>query len=313
MGDEPVADIGLPEPTRIVREVTFEQGDGRTIEARVIPYNVAAKVLDLPEHGGTGVPYLERWLPGAFEKQTGAANRVPVLLNVEHERGFGSVVGHGTELREEPDALYATFRMLPGPDGDKALHMVNEGILDGLSVEAIPTRSIRGAGTVDRVKARLDRVALCRGALSAYSEARVLAVREAPPEGPETIPAEPVVRNSEVDELLVRVGYAPLVRQAIVTSTWDGSASRFTDDEFLRACLIDKGGDGPVKQRCLLPVLEPNGDLNQNALREAAIVLSSGRRNLSSDEKAAAARKLIRYYRQAEMTPSESLRAIAAQ
>ena len=243
-----------------------------------------------------------------IEKQTGAANRVPVLLNVEHEKGFGSVVGHGTELREEPDALYATFRMLPGPDGDKALHMVNEGILDGLSVEAIPSRSVRGAGTVDRVKARLDRVALCRGALAAYSEARVLAVREAPSE-----PAPTVVRNSEVDELLVRVGYAPLVRQAIVTTPWDSSEARFTDDEYQRACLIDKGGDLPVKHRCLLPVLEPNGDLNRNALSEATIVLSSGRRNLSADEKAQAARKLIRYYRQADMTPTESLRAIAAQ
>ena len=43
-------------------------------------------------------------------------------------------------LREEADALYGTFRVHPGTDGDKALHMVNEGVLTGLSIEALPTR-----------------------------------------------------------------------------------------------------------------------------------------------------------------------------
>jgi hypothetical protein len=98
--------------------------------------------------------------------------------------------------------------------------------------------------------------------------------------------------------------------RAVTRKPWDGSAARFTDEQYQRSCLIDRGGDAPVKQRCSLPVLEPNGDLNANALGAAA-----GRLNqvqATSAQKATAARKLIRYYGQADMDPPASLRAIAA-
>jgi hypothetical protein len=71
----------------------------------------------------------------------------------------------------------------------------------------------------------------------------------------------------------------------------------------------------PVKERCSLPVLEPNGDVNANALGAAAAVLSGARgglRGVSPSDKAKAARKLMRYYAQAEMTPPDSLRRVAA-
>jgi HK97 family phage prohead protease len=215
-------------PERLVREVTFAvEGDGRTIEARIVPYNTPTKVADAPQHGGTGIPYLERWLPGAFDAQTNAANRVDVWLNFEHEDGFRGIIGHGKVLRSEPDALYGTFRVEPGPDGDKALHLVNEGVLTGLSIEAIPTRTQRTReGIVDRVKARLDKVALCRPGLAAYKGAEVLAVREAPPEDePEdlapVLPPDPE-RSSEVDEVLKRVGVEPLVRRMTTTRPSQG-------------------------------------------------------------------------------------------
>ena len=64
------------EPERVIREVTFAvEGDGRTIEARIVPYNTPTQVVDSPHNGGTGVPYMERWLPGAFGKQLNAAKQ----------------------------------------------------------------------------------------------------------------------------------------------------------------------------------------------------------------------------------------------
>jgi HK97 family phage prohead protease len=305
----------IVDPERIVREVTFAVGDGRTIEARIVPYNTDTKVVDAPHNGGTGVPYLERWLPGAFGKQVSAAHRV--WLNVEHEPGFRAVVGHAVALREAPDALYGTFRVEPGSDGDKALHMVNEGVLTGLSIEAIPKKSMEVAGVVQRVKAILDKVSLVREGLQAYKLSEVLAVREGhveedeePDPAPEPEPL-PEPRTDEINERLQRLGYEPLVKRAISTRQWNGATSRFTDEEYERSALICRVGDAPPKERCSLPVLEPNGDLNTNALGAAAARLNQVT-GITPAMRATAARKLVRYYRQADMEPPASLRSIAS-
>lgn len=307
----------MPEdPERVIREVTFAvEGDGRTIEARIVPYNTPTQVTDDPRYGGTGIPYLERWIPGAFEKQTNAARRVDVWLNFEHEDGFRGIVGHGQVLREAPDALYGTFRVEPGPDGDKALHLVNEGVLTGLSIEAIPTKTVRTReGIVDRVKARLDKVALCRPGLAAYQTAEVLAVRETPPEDeepePEPIPEPDSAKAAEVDEVLKRIGVEPLVRRAISTSPWNGAPARFTDEEYQRSALICRAGDAPPKERCSLPVLEPNGDVNKQALGAAAARLNQVT-GITPAMRSSAARKLVRLYRMCDMEAPEMLRALA--
>lgn len=298
-------------------------GDGRTLDLRVVPYNTVARVKDPGRE-----PYDEMWANGCFDNQINAANRV--LVNFEHEDGFQNVVGRGVELRSESMALDGTFRILQGPDGDKALELINEKVLTGVSLEAIPLRSERIDGVVRRVKARLVNVALCR--FPAYEGAQVLAVREAPdgeppPEGDpptdppsdaEPTPAEPEPepeRRSDVELMLERVGYEPLVKRAITKKPWNGSPSRFQDDEYAKSCLIDRGGDAPPKERCSLPVLEPNGDLNVNALGAAAAVLAGARGGLSGvsvAQKADAARKLMRLYRRAQMEAPPSLMTLAA-
>lgn len=289
-------------------------GDGRTLDLRVVPFNTVARVSD---DGGRTV-YEEMWMPGAFDKQLSAPNRVDVLVNFEHQQGISGVVGRGTELRSTSEALDGTFRMLSTQDADKALELVNEGVVGGVSLEAVAMRSERGEdGIVRRTAARLINVALCRS--PAFSEAQVLAVRESPPDEGDP-PSEPEpepdsAKASEADQALLRVGYEPLLTRAVVRKAWNGDASRFSDEEYQASCLIDRGGDGPVKERCSLPVLEPNGDLNANALGAAAAVLSGARgglRGVSPDDKAKAARKLLRYYRQADMTPPDSLRSVAS-
>lgn len=295
-----------------------EGGDGRTLEARIVPYNTPTQVVDLPENGGTGQPYMESWAPGAFDRQAGAVSRVKVWLNFEHEKGLRGIVGHGVQLDSRDDALYGTFRVHDNSDGNKALQMVRDGLLTGISLEALPLRTRRTAeGIVERVRAHLEKVSLCR--VGAYEDAAVLALREAPPEeepepeepAPEPEPEEP----TEAALALQRIGWEPLLVRAVVRKPWNGSAARFEDDEYKRSCLIDRGGDTPVKERCSLPVLEPNGDLNANALGAAAAALSGARgglRGVSSAQKATAARKLIRYYAQAGMDPPPSLRSIAS-
>jgi hypothetical protein len=149
-----------------------QAGDGRTVDVTIVPYSIAADVSD----DGIRV-YREQWDPGCFDDQLRAANRVDVLMNFEHERGIGGLVGRGLELRSSPDGLHGTFRIFAGQDGDKALELVNEGVLRGVSLEAYPKKSVRSAdGVVRRVRAHLDKVALCRR--PTWKEARVVAVRE---------------------------------------------------------------------------------------------------------------------------------------
>jgi HK97 family phage prohead protease len=146
---------------------------GRTVEAKVVPYGVIARVADPPDY----TPYDERFARGSFARQAGATKRARVLLDFEHERGIGAIVGHDLKLEETRDGLHGTFTLHRNNDGDKALELIQLGILTGLSVEAKPLRSRRVDGVVERVEAYLDKVALCRS--PAYPDAQVLAVRTA--------------------------------------------------------------------------------------------------------------------------------------
>jgi Escherichia/Staphylococcus phage prohead protease len=168
-------DTEAPETALLVREfqAEFTPGDGRTVDVRIVPYGVAADVSD--DRGKTF--YREEWAAGAFDDQLVAGHRLKVLLNFEHRGGIGDIVGKGVALRSMPDGLHGTFRMASTQDGDKALELINDGILDSVSLEAVPKKSVRtAAGVVRRVKAHLHNVAICRQ--GAFPDARVLAVRE---------------------------------------------------------------------------------------------------------------------------------------
>lgn len=276
--------LGVETEVTVHRLVDFEvgDGDGRTLLTRVIPWNTPTQVSDPPHH----IPYLESWAPGAFDKQLKAANRVDVLLNFEHHQGISNVVGRGVELRNGSDGLHGTFRMLSGQDADKALELVREQVATGLSVEAVVKRSERVDGVVVRKDARLVNVALCRN--PAFEQAQVLAVRqevEAPPnpDEPPTPPDDEQAALKRYDglrpqpftadevERLERLGIDP-VRRAIVDRPWDGSASRYADTAaYCAACLIDDNPAGADKTQamCHLPIKEPNGDININAVRNA--------------------------------------------
>ncbi len=369
-------------------ELVDEEGDGRTLTGRVVPYNVVASVADPP----TYQPYLESFAPGAFRSQLSAANRIDVLLNYEHRQGISDIVGRGVSLDERPDGLYGTFRMLSHADGDKALELYHAGVLRGLSTEFAVRKSKTVDGVVQRTDARIGNVALCRefgsgfaGPKASYPGAEVLAVRaistqaaaavlrgmiasatkygglEPDPLGKlamrkvvkdlRTLLAKEEGQTIDVNELsavseaataaaetdvtgpapatdapvaapkprtdhedlmgrLAAVGVVPVLTRALTRAPWDGNPSRFTDEQYQRSCLVDRDDGSPVKERCSLPVLEPNGDLNVNALGPAAAALAGARGGMagvSTAMKAAAARKLSRYYRMANMPSPASM------
>jgi HK97 family phage prohead protease len=152
----------------------FEVGDGRTVIGRCVPYNVPALVRD-----NGGPLYREMFIPRAFQAMSRAPDRLKrITLDFRHGRALTDLVGKCVELTDADDALYAHFEMFDDADGNKALSLVRDGVLTGMSVEADAITSRRGEdGIVRRFKARLIGVALVRE--GAYVDAEVVAIREA--------------------------------------------------------------------------------------------------------------------------------------
>lgn len=97
---------------------------------------------------------------------------------------------------------------------------------------------------------------------------------------------------------------------AISEAAWDGAASRFTDEEWQRSAIVDRGeGFDTPKERYALPIREPNGDLSRAGVHAAA-----GRLNQTDAPEAAIAsarRALVRAYGELDEEPPESLTAAA--
>lgn len=167
----------------LVRDVAIdaEITDGRTLEMRVVPFDEIGTAADPPDFR----PYREQFMPGAFQNQERAAHRI--LLNFEHIQGLQGIVGHGVSLRQGADGYYGTFRIHDTQDGEKALTMLREKVIEHGSVEFVPLRSQRTRdGVVQRVRAHLDKLSLTRRN-PVYTKTAVLGLRE------EDLPEEVVI------------------------------------------------------------------------------------------------------------------------
>jgi hypothetical protein len=98
--------------------------------------------------------------------------------------------------------------------------------------------------------------------------------------------------------------------------SWDGSASRYSSTAaYCAACLIDlnESGGEKTQSNCKLPVREPGGAYNRNALRAAAAALAGARGGVSApaEAKRSAARSLLRLMGQAGIEAGDGLRRMA--
>lgn len=93
---------------------------------------------------------------------------------------------------------------------------------------------------------------------------------------------------------------------AISDKPWDGSPSRFTDEEYKRSCILHKC-DGMEKSCHSLPIKEPNGDLNRNAVHNAASRLGSV--DASPEAKSKAKSHLRGAYKQLGEEPPDNIAA----
>lgn len=90
--------------------------------------------------------------------------------------------------------------------------------------------------------------------------------------------------------------------------SWDGSASRFTDEQYKRSALwcdpAVAAGKMSAKSGCKLPVRDPDGKLNPAGVKAAYGALQGARNspNMPASAKASAMSKLRGYYKQLGLT-----------
>jgi hypothetical protein len=99
----------------------------------------------------------------------------------------------------------------------------------------------------------------------------------------------------------------------------ENSWSQFTAADYSlaqwhKACLIHLHDGAPTsKDACKLPVMEPDGTYNRNAIHAAAGALAGARGGVqaAAAKKRASARKLVRLYREMGDEPPENLVRLA--
>lgn len=263
----------------VLAPVNVMSGDGRT----------------LTEVTWADVPQALRWVKMDAGQHDGAV-RVGTIKNIYQD---GELIRWTGTMLHTPEADEAVNLMAEGPLGisvdlDSTTMEVDEELAEpGQMYEMRVTGRIRAATLVD---------------IPAFVEAYAMLGEEPVPEGD---PDEDELLASgcapcmakELDE-----HYAALVEFAISEAAWDGSASRFSDEEWQRSAIVDRGDsfDTP-KERYAVPILEPNGDLSRAAVHAAA-----GRINQVDAPDAAISagkRKLVAAYRRLDEEAPDSLTA----
>jgi uncharacterized protein len=150
-----------------------DDGDGRTVYGRVVPFNEPVSFVD--QYDNNRVKQ-EMFLKGALARQTPPGAWSRVALSFQHDDGFTNTIGYGRQLQELDDGAYATFKLYEA-DASKAREMMTN-TYDGLSLEFEP----KGLEETDRNNVILrKRVHVRRVGITndpAYKSAEVLALRE---------------------------------------------------------------------------------------------------------------------------------------
>lgn len=151
--------------------------DGKAIEARFIPYNEVATVVD--EERGRLVKYREGFDPGVFAKQVSTSepgNLNRIVMRHLHDAAYGlGYLGQVASLQDGSDGLYGAVPIIKSRQGDVA-ELLEQGV-DSISIEFHELRN--GTAMRDGVRWRTNAhlFALALEPVGAYRNAKVLAYR----------------------------------------------------------------------------------------------------------------------------------------
>lgn len=134
----------------------------RTVAGLLVPWNAVAT-----DNRGTA-----KW---RFRKASLWWNDTSrVKLNTHHDHV--TTIAYATHLQPIPTGLYGKFKIARGDEGDRALSLAQDGILDGFSVEVDPTDATWEFDRSDKSVRNVTRARLVAAALvpvPAFDDARV--------------------------------------------------------------------------------------------------------------------------------------------
>lgn len=150
------------------------RSDGRTVYGIVIPFDTDAVVND-----GYG-PYTERFQRGAFAK-TIKEREHRVKLCVNHDKVGRLPIGRALALKEDAAGLFGEFRVSRTAEGDDALTLIHDGVVDSFSAGFVPIKERKaGRNVVERTEVALTEVSVV--SFPAYEKALIHGVRMEIPE-----------------------------------------------------------------------------------------------------------------------------------
>lgn len=144
-------------------------GDGRTVCGIACPFDEPTEIVEY------GHRITESVRQGAFSRtiRERGADRIKALAQHDHQV---LPVGRAQLLREQRDGLYCELRISNTSLGDDVLALVNDGVLDGLSIGFEPIEADTSTrDVVIHTEIRLREISLVPW--PAYDGARVAGVR----------------------------------------------------------------------------------------------------------------------------------------
>jgi len=242
--DEGVAWYGVLAPEGVI------SGDGRKFKEGALRHR------DLP-------------LPLAYQK-----------VNSEGHDG-SVVVGRIEDIWRQEGQMRARGMFLSSAEADEAVGMLAEGGIRGVSVDAddgTMEMELRDGGDLDEALASEEGVGM-EDIITVFTDARICgatlcaipAFQEAfvaigqPPEGFGPGDGEEQPETDVAAELEDAMEF-----RGISEKPWDGSSSRFTDDQWYASTIAHLNGSSKVKSDNKLPILEPGGQLSRAAVHNAA-------------------------------------------
>lgn len=224
------------------------------------------------------------------------------------------IVGSITEIwrEEESNLLRFRGRMLHTPEAEEFTYLIAEGALRGVSVDVydvtMQIQDLAGneidleeamAGLIDEDVEYLQ--TLVDGEIAGATGVAFPAFREA------FISLGTDDIEGELDELVASIQAG--ADFAISEKAWDGSASRFTPQEWYRSTIIHLSDDKENKSDHKLPIREPNGDLSRAGVHAAAGRLNQTDAPAEQINRAKAA--LRSAYQELDEEPPEAIAAAA--
>lgn len=173
--------------------------DGRTVEGRMVPYNVVQHIRDVHgEYDEVITPVGMAPMFQGFRANPRAVRSVEFQLT--HSENLERLIGCGEEMRDEPEGPYVRFRLYERDDINFVRSVLRESH-DGLSIDyGCRVRRTRPDGVIEPLGIHVFAVAATP--TPTYATARIMAMRERPEPPPPPTPA--------LDTMLEQWGMAAL-------------------------------------------------------------------------------------------------------